>query len=318
MKQRVFRGIIFLALTFSVSVSAYAARMLVPVGKVVGLRISEGSVTVVAFDNTLGQSAIAAGMQIGDDIQKIDDIPIDCAQDLHNALSHSDGRVRVTLERRGRAHEILVDPSVTTQGPRLGVFVREGISGIGTVTYYDPESGSFGALGHGISNQQGKLAEMQGGSIYPATVSSVRQGQAGRPGQLGGALKSTQAIGQLRTNCARGVFGSCEEFTGQVLPVGSAQVGPARILSNISGEAVEAFSVEILKVCGPENENGRDMVIKVTDEALLNATGGIVAGMSGSPIIQDGKLVGAVTHVLVNSPDTGYGIFIENMLDAAA
>ena len=317
MKKRVFRSAVFLALVYCVSISALAARMLIPVGKVVGLRLREGSVTVVAFDNTLGQSAIDAGMQIGDDIQKIDDIPIDSAQDLHNALGRSDGRVRVTLERRGREHEIVVSPSVTAQGPRLGVFIREGISGIGTVTYYDPDSGDFGALGHGVSDERGQLADMTEGSIYPATVSSVRQGLAGKPGQLGGALKTTVPIGSLRTNCAYGIFGSCEEFTGEAIPVGQAQVGPAKILSNINGDAVEVFSVEITKVTGPDNTNGRDMTIKVTDEKLLAATGGIVAGMSGSPVLQNGCLVGAVTHVLVNCPDTGYGIFIENMLDAA-
>lgn len=299
MKKGIFRGGIILTLTLWLSVSAMAARMLVPVGKVVGLRISEGSVTVVAFDDTLGRSALEAGMEIGDDIQKIDGIPIDSAQDLQDMLNRSDGRVRLTLERRGHEHEIMVAPSVTAQGPKLGVFIREGISGIGTVTYYDPQGKTFGALGHGISDRQGRLAQMEAGSIYPATVASLRRGRPGKPGQLGGALTSTAALGQLRINCAQGVFGSCEAFSGEPLPIGQAQAGPAQILSNISGNAVETFSVEILKVCGPENENGRDMVIQVTDETLLASTGGIVAGMSGSPIIQDGKLVGAVTHVCV-------------------
>lgn len=318
MKKRFFRAAILPVLALCLSIHAFAARMLIPVGKVVGLRLGDGSVTVVAFDNTLGHSAMESGMQIGDDIQKIDDFPVDSAEDLHNALRCSDGRVRVTLERRGRAHEIVVSPAVTPQGPRLGVFVREGISGIGTVTYYDPDSGNFGALGHGVSNQRGQLAQMRRGSIYEATVSSVRQGLAGKPGQLGGALKSGTPIGSVHTNCAGGIFGSCEGFSGQPLPVGQAQVGSAKILSNIHGDAVEAFSVEITRVCSPDNTNGRDMMLRITDEKLLAATGGIVAGMSGSPILQDGKLVGAVTHVLVNSPDTGYGIFIENMLDAAS
>lgn len=318
MKKSFFRAAVFLTLTLCLSISAFAARMLIPVGKVVGLRLREGSVTVVAFDDTLSTSAINAGMQIGDDIQKIDDVPIDCAQDLHDALSRSDGRVRVTLERRGRIHQIAVSPAITSQGPRLGVFVREGISGIGTVTYYDPEQGDFGALGHGVSDEQGQLADMTDGSIYPATVSSVRQGFAGKPGQLGGTLKASVPIGSVRTNCPYGIFGSCEAFSGEALPVGQAQVGPAKLLSNISGDSVEIFAVEITKVAGADNTNGRDMTIKVTDEKLLNATGGIVAGMSGSPILQDGRIVGAVTHVLVNDPTTGYGIQIENMLDAAA
>ena len=318
MKQRFFRAAVLSVLVCCFHISAMAARMLVPVGKVVGLRVSEGSVTVVAFDQALGQPAIDAGLQIGDDIQKIDGTPIDSAQDLHDALARSDGRVTLTLERRGRAHEIAVEPAITTQGPRLGVFIREGISGIGTVTYYEPGSGTFGALGHGVSDARGQLAQMRQGSIYPATVSSVRPGRSGKPGQLDGTLTDHTGIGTLRTNCQYGIFGTCEKFPGEALPVGQAQVGSAQILSNISGQEVASFSVEILKVCSPDNSNGRDLVLQVTDEALLETTGGIVAGMSGSPIIQDGKLVGAVTHVLVNDPTRGYGIFIENMLDAAS
>ena len=305
MKKRFFRAAVFVSLVCCVSFSAAAARMLVPVG------------TVVAIDQTLGSAATQAGIQVGDDIQKIDGKIIDSAQELHEALACSDGRVTVTLDRRGHTHEVVVTPAITAQGPRLGVFIREGISGIGTVTYYEPDSGTFGALGHGVSDPMGALAQMREGSIYTATVSSVRPGRCGRPGQLGGTLTGDSAIGQLRTNCSRGIFGSCEAFSGEALPVGQAQVGPAKILSNIQGDTVQTFSVEILRLSGPENGNGRDLVIQVTDEALLNATGGIVAGMSGSPIIQDGKLVGAVTHVLVNDPTRGYGIFIENMLEAA-
>ena len=318
MKKRIFRTVLFVALVFGGGIRALAVQMLVPVGKVVGLRLGDGSVTVVAFDQNLGRSAMDAGMQIGDDIQKIDGTPIDSAEALHDALSRSDGRVRLTLERRGRSHEILVEPAITTQGPRLGVYIREGISGIGTVTYYAPDSGTFGALGHGVSDPAGQLAQMTEGCIYPATVSSLRPGKCGKPGQLGGTLTGQTPIGQLKINCPYGIFGSCQVFAGEPLPTGQAQPGPAKILSNISGETVETFAVEILKVSGPENDNGRDFVIQVTDETLLNTTGGIVAGMSGSPIIQDGKLIGAVTHVLVNSPDTGYGIFIENMLEAAS
>ena len=317
MKKRVFRAGVFFALTVCFCVSAAAARMLVPVGRVVGLRLSEGSVIVVAFDPALGQPSEEAGLQIGDDIRAVDGIPVDSAGELHDALGRSDGRVRLTLERRGRAHEIVVSPSVTSDGPRLGVFIREGISGIGTVTYYDPDRGTFGALGHGVSDSWGQLAQMRRGSIYPAVVSSVRPGRCGKPGQLGGTLTGEGAVGEVLTNCPFGIFGTCGKFAGQALPVGRARVGSARILSNISGEAVESFGVEILSITGPENENGRDMVIEITDETLLQTTGGIVAGMSGSPIIQNGKLIGAVTHVLVNDPTRGYGIFIENMLDAA-
>lgn len=318
MKKMVFRGAVAAVLCCMAVLPAWAERMLVPVGKVVGLSLNEGSVTVVAFDESLGQAARSAGLQVGDEILSVDGLAVDSAADLHEALTRSDGKVLVTVERAGRAHELALRPAVTEKGPRLGVFVREGVTGIGTVTYYDPDSGEFGALGHGVSNTHGKLAQLLGGSIYEATVTAVKQGRAGSPGQLKGAVSALQPIGQLRVNCSRGVFGSCGGFSGEALPLGRARTGPAKILSNVEGDAVETFSVEITRVNDSENENGRDLMLTVTDPALLDATGGIVAGMSGSPILQDGKLVGAVTHVLVNNPDTGYGIFIENMLDAAS
>ena len=163
---------------------------------------------------------------------------------------------------------------------------------------------------------------MVSGSAYKAAVVSVRKGACGAPGQLMGALKEAEPMGTLYKNTNCGVFGTTQSgWTGQMLPVGTAaevKTGPATILSTVQGDAVQEYSVEILKVYPNAGTSGRNILLHITDETLLDATGGIVQGMSGSPIIQDGKLVGAVTHVLVNDPTTGYGIFIENMLDAAA
>lgn len=318
MKKIGIRTVFAAVLCFAVSLSAAAAEMLIPVGKVVGLSLSEGSVTIVAFDDTMGSAAKKAGLQIGDKIVSIDGTDIDSAADLHQALAQSDGRVCITVTRDRRQHQLAMEPAITDQGPRLGVYVREGVTGIGTITYYDPESGEFGALGHGVSNARGALARMNTGCIYRASVIDVKPGQVGKPGQLKGSVSSLTPIGHLRTNCRYGVFGSCEGFSGEALPVGEAEEGPAKIMSNVNGDAVETFSVEITRLYNEDDDTGRDMMLRVTDEKLLSTTGGIVAGMSGSPIIQDGELVGAVTHVLVNDPTTGYGILIDNMLDAAA
>lgn len=318
MKKTSFRACALTVLLLSVPLSASAAGRLVPVGKVVGLSLTDGSVTVVAFDDELGGPAKEAGIRIGDEILRVDGADIDSAADLRQALHQSDGSVTVTVSRDSRAHQLELEPALSGEGPRLGVYVREGVTGIGTVTYYDPDSGTFGALGHGVSDQTGSLAQMEEGRIYHASVLSVRKGECGKPGQLKGAVSSTSPMGSLRTNCSFGVFGSCEAFSGEALPIGQAAEGDATILSNVSGEEVEAFTVRIIKVSAPGATPGRDMTLQVTDPALLEATGGIVAGMSGSPIVQNGQIVGAVTHVLVNDPTTGYGIFIENMLDAAA
>ena len=162
---------------------------------------------------------------------------------------------------------------------------------------------------------------MTQGSAYPATVVSVQKGKAGQPGQLKGALRSEELLGTLSGNTDRGVFGTVSDgWQGEVIPVASyseIHTGSATIRSTVDDGEPRDYSVEILKIYPQSRADGRNLLIKVTDPDLLAATGGIVQGMSGSPIIQDGKLVGAVTHVLVNQPDTGYGIFIENMLDAA-
>lgn len=320
MKRQIFRTAVAAVLVLTVSIPTLAVQMLVPVGRVVGLSLSEGSVTVVAFDEEYGGVARDAGVQIGDDIVSVDGAEINSAQDLLRSLQRSGGSVRITVCRGGKERQVKLEPAVTKDGPRLGVFIREGVTGIGTITYYDPETGTFGALGHGVSSGGGQLAAMESGTVYRASVVGVKAGQVGKPGQLKGAVSAGEAIGSLRCNTSFGVFGSCEEWSGEALPVAKSsevKTGPAQILSNISGDAVETFSVEILKLYPGGTNNGRDLMLQVTDPALLETTGGIVAGMSGSPVLQDGKIIGAVTHVLVNDPTTGYGIFIENMLDAA-
>ena len=319
MNRRFFRWMTAAALIISYSIPARAAKLLVPVGEVVGLSLSEGTVTVAAFHESYGTAAREAGVKIGDEIVSLDGTAVDSAQDLYDALKRSGGTVTLQLRREGRDRQVRLSPTATADGPRLGVYIREGVTGIGTVTWYDPDRGTFGCLGHGISDSRGTLAPMESGWVYEAAVESVKRGKPGQPGQLRGAVQAQTPAGSLRSNTAFGVFGSGAKWTGEALPAAEPEQvhpGPAQILSNVQGDEVSLFDVEILK-CRPDG-NGRDLVLRVTDPALLEATGGIVAGMSGSPIIQNGMLVGAVTHVLVNSPDTGYGIFIENMLEAAS
>ena len=301
---------------------AMAADYLIPVGQVVGLELRNDTVSVAAFDELLGSVAKNAGLQIGDEIIDIDGKTIDDAEDVRLALERSDGQVRLRIKRDEKERELCLTPQITTDGPRLGVYLRQGITGIGTVTWYDPESGAFGTLGHGVNDAHGDLVEMTSGKAYPASVLSVKRGKCGEPGQLRGGVDGQEALGNLEKNTQRGVFGSADEgWSGQTMEVASCdeiRTGAATIRSTINGKEVREYSVEIVKIYPEKRQEGRNMLIRVTDPNLLETTGGIVQGMSGSPIIQDGKLVGAVTHVLVNDPTTGYGIFIENMLDAAA
>ena len=321
--KRILRTVAF-ALIFiaALPLTARAEDTLIPVGQIIGLELGDDTVTVAAFDDTLGSRARDAGLQIGDEILTIDEKPIRCAEDVRAALQNGGEEVEITLLRGSRRQTLRVLPAATPEGPRLGIYLRQGIAGIGTVTFYDPETHLFGTLGHGVNDTKGMLLHMRRGSVYEAAIQSVQKGKSGTPGQLKGGAASPEAIGSLLKNTPQGVFGICAAgWEGDPVPVASweeVHTGKAHIRSTVAGNAVCQYSVEILKIYPKDRSDCRNLLIRVTDPALLSATGGIVQGMSGSPIIQDGKLVGAVTHVLVNDPTMGYGIFIENMLDAAA
>ena len=307
---------------FMLAQNASAAQLLVPVGQVVGLQINEDQVTIEGFDSQLGSVAREAGLMEGDRIAKIDEQEIHCAEDIRRALQMSDGDVDIYIVRGTTKKELELEPVITEDGPKLGIFLRQGISGVGTVTYYDPDNRSFAALGHGVNDKNGDLVAMTEGFAFSAVVEAVKKGKSGDPGQLMGAVTNREPIAALSKNTLQGVFGKANvPFSGDALPtaaVSEIKTGPAIIRSTIQNGSTQEYSVEILKIYPHSSQEGRNMLLKVTDERLLETTGGIIQGMSGSPIIQDGKLVGAVTHVLVNDPTTGYGIFIKNMLDAAA
>lgn len=322
MKKCMYRILAAALCLWLLPVEVFAAKALIPVGQVIGLELKTDAVCVVAFDDRLGAAAQEAGLQVGDEILDIDGKTVDSAADVTQALERSDGQVKLRILRGDQQRQVSIQPSITADGPRLGVYLRQGVTGIGTVTWYDPDTGAFGSLGHGVNDGKGRLVQMRSGNVYPASVLSVKRGKVGEPGQLRGGVDCPQAVGTLKKNTRQGIFGTVQTgWEGQALEVASAnevRTGAATIRSTVCGKEVREYAVEILKLYPEKRQEGRNLLIRVTDPALLEATGGIVQGMSGSPIIQDGKLVGAVTHVLVNDPTTGYGIFIENMLDAAA
>jgi stage IV sporulation protein B len=305
-----------------VPLSASAAEALVPVGQVVGLHIGDSGAVIAGFDEAIGTGAQSAGLQVGDRLTSINGRSIERAADITKILEKTTGHVEVRYIRDGKTKSTRLLPIITDDGPRLGVYLKQGISGVGTITWYDPESGVYGALGHGVNTGDGRLCSIGEGNLYRAAVLSVVKGKSGDPGQLLGALRDKTPIGTIEKNVEQGIFGKAVKgWQGELIPVAENEeirTGKAKIRSNVNGEEVQEYSVEILKIYPNAKPGGRNMLLRITDPALLEVTGGIVQGMSGSPIIQDGKLIGAVTHVLVNDPTTGYGIFIENMLDAAA
>ena len=322
MKKLVRHSLILWVLIACLFQSAAATTFLVPGGEILGLELQDSTVTVAAFDKDLGSTAKKAGLQVGDKILKVNEKPVTCVRDLRDVLMKSNGTVDVVIQRGSKQRKFHLSPEITSEGPKLGVYLKEGVSGIGTVSWYNPENGEYGALGHGVNTSGGELLKMQSGKAFEATIISVKKGQTGAPGQLVGSIEATAPVGTIGKNTLQGVFGKTDrKILGEKLPVaspGEIRMGDAVIRSTVENNSLREYSVEILKIYPNAKESGRNLLLRVTDPALLEITGGIVQGMSGSPIIQDGKLVGAVTHVLVNDPTTGYGIFIENMLDAAA
>ena len=313
--------ILILALFLIIPLEAGAVQLLIPGGQLIGLELSNDAVTVAAFDDTFGHCAREAGIQIGDRILAVDGTEVSSAEDVRHALERCSSSVRLSLLRGSKRLDIVVTPAATREGKRLGVYLRQGIAGVGTVTFYDPQSHLFGTLGHGVNDNQGQLLRMTAGRACPAAVASVKRGKCGDPGQLRGNADPEALFGTITKNTPQGVFGTCKsKLAGEPLPVAAfseINTGPATIRSTVGNDGVREYSVEILKIYPQDRSDCRNFLIQIIDPALLKATGGIVQGMSGSPIIQNGKLIGAVTHVLVNDPTRGYGIFIENMLEAA-
>ena len=199
--------------------------------------------------------------------------------------------------------------------------MRDSTAGIGTITFYNPETGAFGGLGHGICDTDTtELMPLLNGEIVPVTISGVTKGQKGSPGELKGYFASNESVGTLSANVEEGVYGNLDTAPAGSTPLKAAmkqevKAGAAQILTTIDGSGPQYYDIQVESIDYHENQSSKNMVIHVTDSALLEKTGGIVQGMSGSPIIQNGKIVGAVTHVFVNDPTRGYGIFAENMLE---
>ncbi len=306
MKRRISIIVFAILFLFLLPVGAQAAEFLIPGGQVIGLQLQDGSVTVAAFDDVLGDNARQAGIKIGDELISINGIPISHAEDVKTILQDSASPVRIAVRRGSRQQTMELIPKETGDGPRLGLHLKQGITGIGTVSWYDPETKLFGTLGHGVNDSRGVLLNMTTGSAYHGQVISVRKGLSGDPGLLKGSADAMDICGQLTRNTPQGVFGiSKTGWRGEPLPVADfnqIEAGSATIRSTVTGSSVQEYSVEILKIYPENRTDGRNFLLKVTDPDLLAATGGIVQGMSGSPIIQNGKIVGAVTHVLVNCP----------------
>ena len=299
---------------------------LIPVGQTVGVKLFSDGVLVVGFSD--GESpAKDCGLKEGDVITAICGQSLDTIEEFRQLLAENgEDAAALTVKRGSRTIELSAEPEKDEDGEyRLGAWVRDSMAGIGTMTFFDPQSGTFGALGHGVTDvDTGQLLPLDHGSIMDASVKAVKKGERASPGELKGDFDLTRDSGTLYANTECGIFGklSAEDaakITGAALPIAKkdeVKTGKATILATVSGNETREYDIEIEKIYSPSGST-RNLLLRVTDEELLAQTGGVVQGMSGSAILQDGKIIGAVTHVLLDDPSRGYGIFIENMLSAA-
>lgn len=288
---------------------------------------SEGALVVGFSDvNTAAgpeNPAKAAGLRLGDRVIRIGSTATEDNDAVKQALEAAQGgAVEVVYVRSGEQRQTSLTPvwDASSAQWRAGMWVRDSSAGVGTLTFADEEKGVFAGLGHPISDSDtGESIALRSGEIVPCQITGCSKGTAGSPGELKGRFLSAHAIGTIRINGENGVYGSTRaQFAGQKMEVAFAQeveAGDAEIWTTTSGETPRAYRVKIEKISDADPR--RNMVLRVVDRELLAQTGGIVQGMSGSPIVQNGRLVGAVTHVLVNDPTRGYGIFAQTMLEQA-
>ena len=301
-----------------------------PGGMPFGVKFFTEGVTVVGFNDVEGEHgktnpAANAGLRQKDMILKVNGIALKDAADLNNRIEACKGSpLKLTCRRAGREFETVLTPSYCPAESRYktGIWVRDSGAGIGTVTFIFPDTGAFAGLGHGICDADtGALVPMKRGSVSDVTISAVVKGKSGDPGELKGYFNAGKT-GSLLGNSTCGVWGmfsTAPETDAEPLPIGlrdEIEEGDAYIMCTLDSNKIEKYDVRISNI-HRDATGSKCYTVTVTDPDLLAITGGIVQGMSGSPIIQNGKLVGAVTHVLINDPTTGYGIFIENMLNAA-
>ncbi|MEL7623777.1 MAG: SpoIVB peptidase [Clostridiales bacterium] len=306
---------------------------LVPGGHSIGVLVRSEGVMVVGFSPVIITAdqvvypAKEAGFKAGDMILAIDGTKAesdDQVRELIAQFSQDKDEVLFQVNRSGKTIEIRVKPEYCTEtkSRRIGLFVRDNTGGVGTLTYFHPETSVYGALGHVITN--GKSTEpisISQGRILTAQIDEIHAGTAGTPGEKVGSFIEDTDFGSVEINNTCGIYGKLSApLENPLFPVPLAaayshqiSVGPAKILTVVAGQEIQAYDIAILRLL-PGRSDGKNMIIEITDKSLLAKTGGIIQGMSGSPIIQNNRIVGAVTHVFVNDPSRGYGVFIENML----
>lgn len=295
-----------------------------PAGFVLGTtKVEVVGLCEVLSDNGTCSPAGEAGIQAGDVIDRINGVEVRKTADINEIIAREYKKYEIEVLRGGDRLTLPITPvsDKLSGGRRIGVLVKDSLNGIGTVTYIDKTNNKFASLGHPVTDGSNKILEIYGGTVYNSLIYDVKKGVRGTPGELRGAFESS-IIGNAELNCSCGVYGKLAEnyncsrlIKTSKASIDSVSIGTAYIYSTVYGKEPEMYKISIVKV-DKSNKDNRNFVIKVEDKKLLETTGGIVQGMSGSPIVQNGKLIGAVTHVFINDPTRGYGIGIDKMMSS--
>ena len=266
------------------------------------------------------------GIEEGDTIVKANNVQINSTDDLIETVNNSNGKeIKLEYISDEETKECSILPVKQENNEyKLGLWVRDSAAGVGTVTFYEPETRTFGALGHGISDiDTGELIDIASGEFVTTRILNIEKGENGTPGKIQGSIEKQEKIGTINKNTRFGIYGTVNNLYSlnldnskevEVASRDEIKKGKATILCNLDNEKTQEYEIEIEEIYKDNNYNNKSMEIRVTDKELLEKTGGIIQGMSGSPIIQNGKFIGAVTHVLVNNPEEGYGVFADIMI----
>lgn len=305
-----------------------------PGGVPIGIKMNTKGLLIIAFsdiknaDNTnIDNPGVLAGLNVGDIILKADNEQLSTSSELIKIINDKKGEsIKLSIDRCGEIFEKELKPVKIDEEDRykIGLWLRDSTAGVGTLTFYDENSKHYGALGHPITDiDTNSLLKVGKGSIVESSIISVKKGQRGNPGELKGIfVNEKKELGDIKNNTECGIFGISNNNLKNLISTKPMKIalkneikeGPAQIITTIDENGPKYYDIVIEKLLSQDSPGTKSMVIKVTDATLLEKTGGIVQGMSGSPIIQDNKIIGAVTHVLINKPDTGYGIYIEWMI----
>ena len=324
--KKIKKPISFLLLLLFIPTFVFAySDYIIPGGENIGIKLNSNGILIVGTYNVNGKSlSNDAGLKVGDKITKVNDENVSNIEEMKAKIEASSNKnsVKITYVRNDISSNTDLKLYKEDDIYKTGLYVKDSILGVGTLTFIDPNTKKFGALGHEITEKStGEILEIKDGEIYASDVTGIDASSNGSPGEKNANFHTEEVKGNIDENTTQGIFGKYldelpNKKTYKVASKDDIKLGPAKILTVLSGSEINEYNIEITKINNLDSKN-KNFVFKITDNILLEKTGGIVQGMSGSPIVQDDKIIGAVTHVVVNNPTNGYGIFIVNMLKEA-